>query len=254
MEKMERIELLDKVARTINHDINGEFVRGETQRLDLIEDLLKETEYQLTVIGLCHLYSKVPFTEITEPITVISSHIDTHRKITEPFSEIRDEKRLYGTYDNSITNAAVLTLMLENRLPDSVVIAFTGNEEYGMEGARNLSDYLIDERIQANVIVVDVTDRGYKGKNVFSFENSCHSNKWTSRVKDVMNKADVKWKLEDNYEDDETCVYSRSGFECFSFCIPTKGKMHDNSGLKTRISTYNKYIEALCLAASTGKE
>lgn len=250
MEKMERIELLNKVAKTINHDINGKFVQGETQRLDLVEDLLKETDYKLTAIGLCHLYSKLPLAEIPEPITVISSHIDTHRHITEPFSEIREEKKLYGTYDNSITNAAVLTLMLENRLPDSVVVAFTGNEEYGMKGAKDLGDYLLDERIHAHVIVTDVTDRGYKGKNAFSLENSCHSNKWTSRVKDVMHNSGVKWKLEDNYEDDETCAYSRHGFECFSFCIPTKGEMHDNSGLKTRISTYNKYIEALCLAAS----
>lgn len=249
METTERMELLNKVASTINHDANGQFLSGKTQRLDLIKELLGETEYQLTEIGLCHLYSKRPIKEISEPLTVISSHVDTHREITKPFSEMREERKLYGTYDNSITNAAVLTLMLENRLPDTVVVAFTGNEEYGMQGASDLSEYLNDERIHANVIVTDVTHRGYKGKNAFSFENSCHSDIWTMKVKDAMHKSDFTWKLEDNYGDDETYAYSRHGLECFSFCIPTKGQMHSNAGLKTRISTYDKYIEALCMAA-----
>ena len=249
MEKAEKIELLNKIAGTINHDANGKFVSGKIERLDLIKEMLQGSEYKLTEMGLCHLYSKRPLHEIQEPITLISSHVDTHRNITKPFSEIREEKKLYGTYDNSITNAAVLTLMLEDRLSDKVVIAFTGNEENGMLGAIGLGKYLKDKKIQANVIVTDVTDRGYKGKNVFSLENRCHSAKWTHSVRDILNNLDFKWKLEDNYEDDETCAYYSHGYECFSFCIPTKGKMHSNSGLKTRISTYDKYIEALSIAA-----
>ena len=111
MEPLERIELLYKVATTINHDMNGMFIFEEMERLHLIQKLLKDTEYKLTEIGLCHLYSKIPIMKLSEgvePITVISSHIDTHRKITIPFSELK-EKKLYGTYDNAITNAAVLT-------------------------------------------------------------------------------------------------------------------------------------------------
>ncbi len=250
MEIKERINLLNEVASKINHDINGQFVQGEIQKLELIEELLKDTDYKVTVIGLCYLYSKKPIIEMEGSVIVISSHIDTHKHITRPFSEIREEKKLCGTYDNSITNAAVLTLMLENRLPDNVVIAFTGNEEYGMKGAKDLCKYLRDSKTCANVIVTDVTFRGYEGKNTFSLENSCNSGMWTRQVKEVMNKSDFKWKLEMNYEDDETCVYGSNGFECFSFCIPTKGEMHDNSGLKTRVSSYNKYIEALCLAVS----
>ena len=107
MVRAERIELLNKIAGTINHDANGQFVSGKTGRLDLIKELLQK------------------------PITVISSHVDTHKNITKPFSD----------------------------------------------------------------------------------------------------------------------SYYSNGFECFSFCIPTKGEMHSNSGLRTRISTYDNYIEALCMAA-----
>ena len=198
------------------------------------------------------MYSKIPLTELKEKqdsIIVISSHVDTHENITEPFSEIREENKLYGTYDNSITNAAVLTLMLEDRLPEHVVVAFTGNEEQAMRGATTLGMYLNDHHIRAKVIVTDVTDRGYKGKNAFSLENSCNCSRWTVKVMKTLADSEFKWKLRDIYMDDESCSYYGLGFECMSICIPTKGKMHSNSGLKTRLSTYNKYIDALCLAA-----
>ena len=252
MNRTERIDLLHKIAHTINHDHNGHFVAGETERLELIQELLKETGYRLTEVGLCHLYSKIPLTELKEKqdsIIVISSHVDTHENITEPFSEIREENKLYGTYDNSITNAAVLTLMLEERLPEHVVVAFTGNEEQAMRGATTLGMYLNDHHIRAKVIVTDVTDRGYKGKNAFSLENSCNCSRWTVKVMKTLADSEFKWKLRDIYMDDESCSYYGLGFECMSICIPTKGKMHSNSGLKTRLSTYNKYIDALCLAA-----
>ena len=139
--------------------------------------------------------------------------------------------------------------MLEDRLSDKLVIAFTGNEENGMRGALGLGKYCKAQKIQANVIVTDVTYRGNKGKNAFSLENRCYSAKWTHSVMDILNNLDFEWKLEDNYEVDETCAYYSYGFECFSLCIPTKGEMPSNSGIKARISTYDKYIEALCMTA-----
>lgn len=251
MEKMERIELLNKVANTINHDSNGMFVQGETERLDLIGELLKGTDYKLTVTGLCHMYSKLPIDEMTAPITIISSHIDTHRNITEPFSERATEKKMRGTYDNSITNAAVISLMLENRLPDNVVVAFTGNEEYGMQGARAVSKYLKARKIDAKVIVIDVTEEGWDEKSDYSFENSCNNSDWTAQIRTKLGATAFKSHIEGNNEDDETCEYSSEGFECFSLCIPTKGHMHSNKGLKARIKTFNNYIECLCIAVAS---
>lgn len=247
MNLTERIQLLNRVAKTTNHDLDGHFVPGETGRLDLINDLLKDTKYRLNEIGLCHLYSKLPISKMKGQITVLSSHVDTVKEITRPFSLEKDEKKLLGTYDNSITNAAILTLILEGRLPDNVVVAFTGNEEYGMRGAKGLGKYLKNNEINAHIIVTDVTDRGYKGKNDFSFENSCNAARWTEDKLKCFENSGYKWKHEDNYEDDETAEYSKYGLECFSFCIPVKGEMHSNDGVKVRKSTYDKYIEALCM-------
>ncbi len=249
MNRAERIELLNRVAGTLNHDVNGHFVPGETDRLDLIKKILENTGYSMSEIGLCHLYSKKPLKEIEGTVTVISSHVDTHMHITKPFSRVKNEKKLEGTYDNSITNAANLTLMLEDRLPDNVVVAFTGDEEYGSRGADGLGRYLKENGIKAHIIVTDVTHLGYDEKNDFSFENSCHAQKWTKDELKRFKNSDYKWELRGNNEDDETVSYSGNGLECFSFCIPIKGKMHSNDGVKARIATYDRYIEALCMAA-----
>lgn len=84
----------------------------------------------------------------------------------------------------------------------------------------------------------------------FSHENCCFSDKWTADVKSALDASEFKGKVKDQYLDDETSAYYRRGFECFSFCLPTKGEMHSNLGLKTRVSTYDKYIEALNIVAN----
>ncbi len=246
MELLEKINLLDSVASTVNHDEDGEFTNA--QRLELIDLFLVDTPYHLQRIGLCYLYSKAPLEELKasgEKIMVISSHVDTHRNITEPFSEKVGDNKLRGTYDNSITNAAVLSLMLERRLPANVLVAFTGNEEQEMKGAVDLGRYIQKEGIDAKVIVTDVTARGYHGRNAFTIENRNHSGDWTWSILKRLEGSDYKWKKKGNYLDDETVAYTDLGFECFSFCIPTKGEMHDNSGLMTRVLTFFYYIDAL---------
>lgn len=248
-EREDGIELLHKVAGTINHDDGCHFIEGETGRIDLISNLLEGTGYTLTEIGLCRLYSKLPVSEMHGPVTVISSHIDTHYGIKKPFSKQTSRKKLLGTYDNSITNAAVLKLMVDNRLPDNVAIAFTGDEEICSEGALNLADHLRINGVSARVIVTDVTYRGYKKKKSVAIENCCNSRGWTAEVKKEMTMCGINWIKKGNHEDDETCEYSRKDFECLSFCIPVKGEMHKDSGLKVRTKSFLEYIEALCIAA-----
>ena len=248
MELLEKINLLESVASTLNHDEGGEFTNA--QRLELIYLYLADTPYHLQRIGLCYLYSKAPLEELKasgETIMVISSHVDTYwdRIITEPISEKVGDNKLRGTYDNSITNAAVLSLMLEGRLPANVLVAFIGNEKHEMIGAFDLGRYIQKEGIDAKVIVTNVTDRGYHGRNAFTIENRNHSGDWTWSILKRLEGSDYKWKKKGRYLDDETVAYTDLGFECFSFCIPTKGEMHDNSGLMTRVLTFFYYIDAL---------
>ncbi|MCR4618765.1 MAG: M20/M25/M40 family metallo-hydrolase [Lachnospiraceae bacterium] len=245
------ISILHTVASTINHDRFGKFVPEESTRLNIIKKLLKGTDYKVLDKDLFVLCSKRPIKEISGPITVISSHIDTHRKITAPFSDESDDKKLRGTYDNSITNAAIITLMLENQLPENVVIVFTGNEEYGMKGAIDFCEFAKEEGIQARVIAADVTGRGYKSEKSFTMENKGNCGAWMRKVKEAFGNSPYDWKDKKGYEeDDEACIYRDYGYESFSLCIPTKGEMHDNTGLTVRRKTYFDYTDALCIAAN----
>ena len=65
----------------------------------------------------------------------MSSHVDCEAGITECFSREEKDDILKGTYDNSITNTAILALMMEGYLPEQVIIAFTGDEEKESKGA-----------------------------------------------------------------------------------------------------------------------
>ncbi|MFQ9022476.1 MAG: hypothetical protein ACLR6J_16980 [Parabacteroides merdae] len=47
-----------------------------------------------------------------------------------------------GTFDNSATNAAVIDLMLRGELDESVLVAFTGDEEKDSAGAIEIMQML----------------------------------------------------------------------------------------------------------------
>ena len=105
---------------------------------------------------------------------IISSHVDCEHKITDCFSEVcdTDNSLIKGTYDNLLTNASIVSLMLEGELPENVLIAFTGDEEVGSKGARKLTKYLKKNSIEIKcAIVLDVTDMGWKEAADFTVEN-----------------------------------------------------------------------------------
>lgn len=95
-------------------------------------------------------------------MTIVSSHIDCERGISKCFSSFEDSDTMCGTYDNAITNAAIISAMLTDQLPDHVLVAFTGDEEVDSKGAKHLLKFLQTKDIRIKVIVVlDVTDMGW---------------------------------------------------------------------------------------------
>ena len=129
---------------------------------------------------------------------------------------------------------------------ETVVVVFTGNEEYGMRGAKEFITSISGHKNKVKVIVTDVIDRGYKKKGDFMIENGNNIGNWYKKVVDAVGDSDYKFKVKGNYMDDETCKYGSYGFECFSFCVPTKGEdMYNNKGLKINLSSYLNYIDAL---------
>lgn len=68
---------------------------------------------------------------------------------------------MLGTFDNSITNASIVYLMLSRALPRNVIVAFTGDEEETSRGALDVSRFIEDHNLDVlNIFVLDVTEEG----------------------------------------------------------------------------------------------
>lgn len=255
------LKILKKI-NVLNYDNGKNFTK--TDRLDAIGTLLWSSQYRrINAQGLFHLYSKVPISDLNEKVTVISSHIDCHNNISQNFTNTEDREYLRGTFDNAITNAAVIYLMLTGGLPANTVIAFTGDEERNSVGALSVVDCFQKIGIQFKVIVLDVTDMGWKEAADFTVENNFWNEQLGNKVISTVSKSNYNWRfvpsdpgnipcyIPENHvirqeaESDESWDYDEKGIECFSLCIPTKGEMHSNKGIFVRRQSLFPYMEIL---------
>ncbi len=266
MKKKRYFKILERL-NVINYDDGIAFTA--TARLAVFEKLFSDTEYQrVNHKGLFHLYSKKPISLMQGPLVLLSSHVDCERNITQCFSEVQPGGMLKGTYDNSITNAAVLSLMQDNKLAENVVVAFTGNEEVSSIGALQLAQYLQNYTTNVIVLVLDVSYEGYNQKADFTIENDFWSKNTGMVVTEISRQSGYPWRFvpkseeempeyipEENriYRDavaDESWDYE-DFFQCFSFCLPVgDGEMHDNRGVTARQESFLHYMEVLARLAN----
>ena len=258
--------LLTKI-NVLNYDNGKKFTR--TDRLDAICELLWSSSYRrINANGLFHLYSKVPLSEFPDELIVISSHVDCQRQITKCFSKDYDDDLMQGTFDNSLTNAMTVSLMFEDALAMNVVVAFTGDEEEDSTGAADVAAFFRKLHKTIKVIVLDVTDMGWREGCAFTVEN----NFWTDTTGKVVSRLSAEtgypWRfvpsdpyeipayISDRYvirqeaEPDESWEYDEHEVECFSLCIPTKGDMHSDDGVLVRKDSLAPYMKILSLLCS----
>lgn len=256
---------------------NGRFFTQDG-RLRTIRRITESTPYALYKGNLCNVYTKVPVNDLQKlgEITLISSHVDTvpHNL----FSIVDEEQRLMkGTYDNTITNAACVYLMLHGDLPENVVFAFTGDEETGgCRGAKETMEFLKRFEISSDrtsVLALDVTYEGYEQKCAFSLENM-YSNGGTSPFIDYLNEhyggqyvyaAPFRAEIPSNVPQeilskfhswfDEGAAYARMNTNfAASFCMPCQSRkgcndMHSEEGVFVHTDAFLSYINALGNAA-----
>ena len=257
--------ILTKI-NVLNYDNGKKFTR--TDRLDNICELLWNSSYRrINANGLFHLYSKVPLSELPDEIVVISSHVDCQRQITKCFSKDYDDDLMQGTFDNSLTNAMTVSLMLEDALAMNVVVAFTGDEEEDSTGAADVAAFFRNLHKKIKVIVLDVTDMGWREGCAFTIENNFWSDTTGKVVSRLSAETGYPWRFvpSDPYElpayilnkyvigqeaePDESWEYDEHKVECFSLCIPTKGEMHSDNGVLVRkdsLAPYMKILSLLC--------
>lgn len=261
-------EILAKLS-VINRDNGRKFT--DTSRLDAISDTLLSTKYsRINHGGLFHLYSPEPVSNIRKPAVIISSHVDCERGITKCFTEFLQGGLMRGTFDNAITNASLLYLMLEGKLPDNVLAAFTGDEERDSHGAEQVMRFAEYSGLEIGcVIVLDVTDMGWHEEADFTVENNFWDDslgikvitsaensgfKWSFVPEDpdeIPGYVDMKYVIPFEAEADESWEYDENDVRCFSLCIPVKGNMHSNEGVYARQEAFRRYTEILAEIASS---
>lgn len=259
------IQVLSAVS-VLNRDDGKKFTN--TERLDVISQALWNSRYRRWGEGgLFHLYAaKPPALLKGREVTVVSSHVDCEEHISTCFFRETQmgEPMLLGTFDNAITNAAILHLLCKGSLPDDVVVAFTGDEEETGNGARGLVKFLKRSGVSVKqIFVLDVTDAGFMQQAAFTIENACWQGeegkeiihtaaqsgapwlfvpRFLHRIPDFVDSAFVAYQPG---EEDESWYYQKKGFSCCSICLPTLGPMHSDAGILARKQSFFQYTEVL---------
>ena len=263
-DKMQLMQVLSEIM-LLNRDNGLKFTVDS--RLERINTLLWNSRYRrLNAQGLFHLFGAKPLNEIEDPIILVSTHIDCIFDISKCFTRCEDDGLMRGTYDNAITNAAILWLMLQGELPDNVLVAFTGDEEDDSQGAKQVCRYFQSKRRKiACAVVLDATNDGWKQQADFTIENLFWNNDsaFGETVIEMAEQTGKRWffvpesvsKIPSNLSAeklinhqagfDESWEYGEDKIECFSMCLPVSGNMHSNSGVLARQEGFAKYTESL---------
>ncbi len=240
------LQILTQV--TVNSCDNGELFT-DTTRLLAIENLLKESDYELLYRGnLTMLYCKRR-PKVGERVVLVSTHIDT--VYSHCFAQERDGY-LHGTFDNSYSNAATMWNMLNGKFADNVIIAFTGDEEEDSRGA--IETVCALGRMQCNIafaIVLDVTNEGWEQQAPFTIENDLGIDIFTAhRLVEILSPYSGKYAYVHDAEPDESWDYDEYGIPCFTLCAPVLGDMHSDEGVLLRKESFPAYPDVLAKVAN----
>ena len=231
-----------------------------TDRIARIHELLNAGTYQVMAeLPLAFLYAHSHF-DPSLPFVLVSTHVDSLYK--RYHASLQDGVHL-GTFDNSITNAAAIHLMRENRLHPQVLVAFTGDEEEDSRGADQVILFLQSAHpsplLPEMVIVLDITEEAYD-KHPFTLENlfcrSARSPKKHLRFNSTKRlKAFLQCCLQPiiphiivKGAEDESWQYDDHDLDCFAFCLPCQlltDDMHDDEGVHVKSASFIFFTNAL---------
>ena len=233
---------------TVDCKDNGECFTV-TDRVAVVERVLEKTEYKLiSRQPLALLYAKRPLCE-GERVLLISSHIDC---VYSRCFCTDEGDHLRGTFDNSFTNAALLLNMVQDRLPDNVVVAFTGNEESDSQGAVQAVVALGQMGCEvAAALVLDVTNEGWESGALFTLENDLGIDILTGyNIISSLEAFSGKFAFKHNALPDESWDYADYGIPSITLCVPVGGELHGDAGVLLRKESAVEYCNVLPLLAS----
>ena len=260
---MDLLNLLPAVS-VLNRDNGKRFV--DSRRLDAMAGLLWDSAWRrINPDGLFHCYARQPLYRLCgREAVVISAHADCAETITRCFSESWGNGLLKGTYDNAATNAAVLSLMLRDALPEDALVVFTGDEEGDSKGARHAARFFRENVITVrHLFVLDVTDMGWEEQADYTVENNFWRGGSGEKIIACACGLPCAWRfvpsgraavpgfvppaavIPAEAEADESWEYDKEGLSCCSLCLPVCGEMHSNAGVLVREASLRNYAAAL---------
>ena len=235
-------------AVTVDCKDNGECFTV-TDRVAVIERMLENTDYKLiSRQPLALLYAKRQVCE-GDRVLLISSHIDC--VYGSCFCNDEDDC-MRGTFDNSFTNAALLWNMLQDRLPDNVVVAFTGDEEKDSQGAVQTVVALGQMGCEvATALVLDVTNEGWEKGALFTLENDLGIDILTGyNIISSLEQYGGRFAFKHNALPDESWDYAECGIPSLTLCVPVGGELHGDAGVLLRKGAALEYCTVLAHLAS----
>ncbi len=252
-------EILTKVNIKCEDDRHG---FKDSKKTDTVDRLLRESQYRKISDGrLTKIYSQLKISELQDRnLLVVSSHIDT---VYDNFYFRDGSDVVTGTLDNSITNAVLIDIIRKNRLPEEVIVAFTGNEEKESLGVDETVSFL--HACKANVefaVSLDVTNRGYRNHG-YTIENYfvrkgdrrifSSKRQFLKYIIGLLEKKKVKSIHHVGADPDDTWQFDEHNMNCFTFCLPCRGIafhndwMHDDIGFVVRKSAIIEFRAGLLL-------
>lgn len=258
-------DVLDNITLPARSNKDGFYDRT---KINAIKDYVCEHSSFKTVYENehCVIFGK-RMPKNTENI-LISSHSDIVKGITEVSSKYKDGF-YHGTYDNLGTNAAAVSIMcMDNNLPENIFFAFTSDEETGRcLGAKSAYKFMErNSKYPTLYVSLDVTDEGYDDNKLCSIEGLHADNDTKSKIADSMMITEGEEQsfcaIKANHKDsspfnkdyidgnytvfDEGVYYGQTlNQNALSFCLPTDGSMHSNTGLDIKDSIFTGYILSL---------
>jgi hypothetical protein len=241
-------------------------------RINEIKSILANSQYQLRYDGYVSLIYQHRNFDPKKDSVLISSHIDSLHPTH--FIESLDDNTWAGSFDNSATNAAVLTLMTSELLSPQVMIAFTGDEENTSHGVHDVVAFFEknpDAGVLDAVICLDVSNFGYQNhaftiENWFESEEGRYSHLNNKKIKKMLRNIfpnALMKDAEDEDEDhqawpDESWAYDELDVFCFSICLPVGPHpkyvgdqdyfMESDLGMLLKKSSPVGYLEAIIKA------
>ena len=245
--------ILGKIALPCRDD-GAKFT--DTRRLDAIAACVGE-KWRLFVDGnLCRIYAQGDF-DPQVPAVVVSSHVDM--VASRCYADCGDEL-WKGSFDNLITNAAVVTCMEQTLFRPNVLVAFTGDEEVDSKGVDEVVQSLRKKGVRIGfAIATDVTGVGWNEGKHFTIENIFPDDgqsvadllsRWLPFVSDI----DTRPIVVVEGEGDEAWQYDEHDLKCCSVCLPCRGDMHSEEGVEVRSVSVAIYTDALRRFANVWNE